>query len=669
MKLLIEMSAMILISIELVIVISQADDISAKRDIEKELISSLSPRCTRHLVKVVSAYQNSSLTPSGALKEFYTAFGHGKSNEFFTDSRFQFRMMLCFELAGEEHFLASRTPTTFCYRYDPKQYRSVAHTVCFPMLCLKEQNKFWNIYEKVLGIELPESDNSVSTCINSRRQKQWWMESRPIFMLFFIILLWTIVFLSTIYQIKYKPEAKTISERIFVAFSAKQNIHMIFKAPKNRSKVITCMFGIRFLTMIWIVIGHMFAFVAPYIENVDEYFHDIADNFANQWLSNFLLSVDVFFVLGGTVNAYGFFQQYKQMNTKPTWTSSKFWLNFYVHRIIRLWPAYCCTLIVVYFFNSLFYRELWPEINHNIQCSKFWWQNLLLMASLFEHRCMRWAWYLSTEFIFYLFSPIFLLALARNQNRGYLLSIFCIALSNAGRVYVMYFYNMPPTQLGWNTPPIYNSNFMEQFAMMYIKPQYRAAPYIIGLLLGDHLAKIQAKELSDKRHSATFVACGWILAIFFAFISVYGLYPILINLKWEFYYLIYGAFHRTTFAVAIAWLIYACHNGYGSFVNTFLSSKLFLPLSALCYTVYLIHLPIIFGSYLHINFPYHYETKFEILCIALLNLFIAYFFALQISLLSEFPLLNIEQSIQNYYKGKSQKVDEQEVTNKERARK
>lgn len=150
----------------------------------------------------------------------------------------------------------------------------------------------------------------------------------------------------------------------------------MFKMPKNRSKVITCMFGIRFLTMIWIIIGHMFAFVAvrcskeilkllldlshsfieicylnilyfvhhfnycsfflfkihyflkdfwlfyygcifsifqPYIDNVDEYYHDIADNFGNQWIANFLLSVDVFLVLGGTVNAYGFFQKYDEM--------------------------------------------------------------------------------------------------------------------------------------------------------------------------------------------------------------------------------------------------------------------------------------------------------------------------------------------------------------------
>ncbi|VDO20156.1 unnamed protein product [Brugia timori] len=642
--------------VKAVMVFGQTDGILAIRDMEKKILWSLSPYCSQHLLKV-KAYQNSSLSPLSVLNAFYPTFGHGISNEFITDSRFLFRMLLCFKLAGESTFSASQHPTSFCYRYDSKQYKSIAHTICFPKLCLKEEHKFWNIYEKALGIELPENGSSVSICVHSRRPVQWYDKPLPIITLSCNTLLWLIVLFSTIYQIISNPgtKSRTIKEQILLAFSINQNVGLIFKMPKNRSKVITCMFGIRFLTMIWIIIGHMFAFVAPYIDNVDEYYHDIANNFGNQWIANFLLSVDVFLVLGGTVNAYGFFQKYEKMEMKPTWKSLKFWLNFYVHRIIRLWPAYFYTMIFIYFLTNIFYQELWPEIDHNVQCSKYWWQNLLLIGSLFEHRCMGWAWYVSTEFTFYLLSPIFLLTLGRNQNRGYLLSILCIALSDAARVYAMIVYNMPPTQLGWNRPPIYNSNFMEHFMVMYIKPQYRAAPYIIGLLLGHHLAKIQTKNISNKQHSTTFLTCGWILSIFLAFISMYGLYPILTNLEWKIYYLIYGALHRTTFAVAIAWLIYACHNGYASFINTFLSFKLFLPLSVLCYSVYLNHLPIIFASYLHITFPYHYETKSQFLNIALLNLFIAYLLGFQASMLSEFPLLNIERSIRNYfYKRKPQ---------------
>lgn len=69
---------------------------------------------------------------------------------------------------------------------------------------------------------------------------------------------------------------------------------------------------------------------------------------------------------------------------------------------------------------------------------------------------------------------------------------------------------------------------------MYIKPQYRVAPYIIGLLLGHHLTKTQAKK-AYNRHSTTFVVFGWIFAVFLAFISMYGLYPILIVSSSTFY--------------------------------------------------------------------------------------------------------------------------------------
>ena len=51
----------------------------------------------------------------------------------------------------------------------------------------------------------------------------------------------------------------------------------------------------------------------PYIENVDEFKRDIADNFYNQWISNFLLTVDTFLLLGGTVNAYGWFRKIDKM--------------------------------------------------------------------------------------------------------------------------------------------------------------------------------------------------------------------------------------------------------------------------------------------------------------------------------------------------------------------
>uniref|UniRef100_A0A915AX45 Acyltransferase 3 domain-containing protein n=1 Tax=Parascaris univalens TaxID=6257 RepID=A0A915AX45_PARUN len=122
--------------------------------------------------------------------------------------------------------------------------------------------------------------------------------------------------------------------------------------PKDRQSTITCMFGIRFLTILWIIVGHSFAWIEPYLDNPVGYRRDIAGKFLNQWISNFLLTVDTFLVLGGTVNAY--------------------WLEFYRHRIVRLWPAYLYTLLGVMFLSSSHYHALWPELDPLIQCRQHW---------------------------------------------------------------------------------------------------------------------------------------------------------------------------------------------------------------------------------------------------------------------------------------------------------
>uniref|UniRef100_A0A915AWV9 Acyltransferase 3 domain-containing protein n=2 Tax=Parascaris univalens TaxID=6257 RepID=A0A915AWV9_PARUN len=366
----------------------------------------------------------------------------------------------------------------------------------------------------------------------------------------------------------------------------------------------------------------------------------IAGKFLNQWISNFLLTVDTFLVLGGTVNAYGFFRKAQGTRRKPSWSSFSYWLEFYRHRIVRLWPAYLYTLLGVMFLSSSHYHALWPELDPLIQCRQHWWENLLFISSLFENRCMQWTWYIGTEFIFYLLSPIFLLTLLRWKNVGLVLCASTILVSASFRAFAMIAYNLPPTQLGWNTPPLFNSNYMEHFSQMYIKPQYRIGPYIVGIVLGYYLVQLRN---TNVKYSLKFVALGWIFSTTAGAISVYGLYPVLQGWDWPVYYIIYGSFHRTLFALAIAWIVFACHRGYGGIVNRLLSFPIFIPLSALCYSVYLSHMPIVFATFLQLPFPYKYVGKIPLLMHCVVRLFLAYILGLQCSLLSELPAINVER--------------------------
>ncbi|VDK30643.1 unnamed protein product [Gongylonema pulchrum] len=103
-----------------------------------QLTSSLSSACFRSITKI-RAYLHSNHNPSQIVSTFNDAFGHGKSNELISDSRFQHRMLLCFKVAGETDFSVSEFPMSFCYCYDPEQYESAVYTICIPTPCLKDE--------------------------------------------------------------------------------------------------------------------------------------------------------------------------------------------------------------------------------------------------------------------------------------------------------------------------------------------------------------------------------------------------------------------------------------------------------------------------------------------------------------------------------------------------
>ncbi|XP_038844706.1 O-acyltransferase like protein [Salvelinus namaycush] len=52
---------------------------------------------------------------------------------------------------------------------------------------------------------------------------------------------------------------------------------------------------------------------------------------------------------------------------------------------------------------------------------------------------------------------------------------------------------------------------------------------------------------------------------------------------------LYQGIHRSLWALAVAWIILACEEGYGGFVDNLLSLNLWVPLSNISFACYLIH--------------------------------------------------------------------------------
>uniref|UniRef100_A0A914YY56 Acyltransferase 3 domain-containing protein n=1 Tax=Panagrolaimus superbus TaxID=310955 RepID=A0A914YY56_9BILA len=259
-----------------------------------------------------------------------------------------------------------------------------------------------------------------------------------------------------------------------------------------------------------------------------------------------------------------------------------------------------------------------------------------------ENRCMPWTWYIGTEFIFYVLSPIFLLSLRRNPTVGLLISGIVISASSLANGWGMWYYNFPPTQFLWKQPEMFNPDYIKHHILMYIKPQYRIGPYIVGLLLGYYLAGFQA-QTQKRQRSLKFIFTGWTIASLTGFWALYGLYPCLQAWNWPIYHYFYGATHRTVFSLALSWLIYACHTGIGGFVNTLLSHRFLLPLSTLSYSVYLFHMiPVVF-TYLLAPFPIIFGTKWRMIAHCGIQLAISYFFGTICTMVAELPALNIER--------------------------
>ncbi len=70
----------------------------------------------------------------------------------------------------------------------------------------------------------------------------------------------------------------------------------------------------RFLSMVWTLIGHSFIFIQAYLENIDQFKDDLVNSFGNQWITNFTLSVDTFLVLSATLTAYSWFRKWNKNN-------------------------------------------------------------------------------------------------------------------------------------------------------------------------------------------------------------------------------------------------------------------------------------------------------------------------------------------------------------------
>ncbi|XP_068234582.1 nose resistant to fluoxetine protein 6-like isoform X2 [Palaemon carinicauda] len=427
------------------------------------------------------------------------------------------------------------------------------------------------------------------------------------------------------------------SFRYLLPFSAYTNIQKVFQMnTESPPGTITCLHGLRVLSMTWVVWAHQQMQTFVYTSNLYIMF-DKMGGILYQTALNGFPSVDTFFFIGGFLMAYSVIREYKR--------SKRFNLFlFYFHRILRLVPpillvAGLYATVAKYFLDGPLAPN-WNLIRDT--CQENWWMDVTFLDNwgwkLDRYSCLGQVWYLAVDTQLYLVAPLVLLPILHYETLGmvwlYVVTLATFIIPAA----VNYAYDLPPTNL------VLDVKGTDFFNYNYLMPWCRAGPIYIGIWLGVFVAnkKTQVKLKPWE------VLAGWTVAILTGLMVVYGVWSYNVFPRKVPYdvmtQMIYGGLHRPAWAAALAWVVFACYNGYGGFIDDFLSHPIWQPISRLTYSIYLVALSlqtaISYNARVEFYFD-HYSKVLETVG----ALVISVIPALLLSIIAESPIIGIEKLI------------------------
>ncbi|XP_064599253.1 O-acyltransferase like protein-like [Liolophura sinensis] len=439
------------------------------------------------------------------------------------------------------------------------------------------------------------------------------------------------------------PKSQSIVVRIFTSFSIVSNVPKVLAASHSKGSI-TCIHGIRYLSMAWIMLCHTFYFGIFSISD-----NQTAENMldATKYLQRFTFmpiiygtfSVDTFFLLSGFLVAYLFF---KDLDKRKSRLNCAKMVVFYVHRFWRLTPIY---MIILMAFSCLYpylaSGPLFPRLIQDAEnCKTNWWTNLLYVNNLVNDKqmCMGWSWYLANDMQFYIISPVFILALYFFPVIGIILCLLLVAASITSTAII----EDKGAGNMLSTSQIPKPGEISYYYDIYVKPWCRVGAYAIGLLL----AKL-VHHRGKKPFNKLIALCGWLDALLVGLFLVYISYT---ELKegaepWsQSIRTAYESICRPLFSAAVAWVIFACHSGMGGVINSILSFKGFIPLGRLTYAAYLIH-PILMVVFMYTRRALIHLDDYSMVYLYLGHECLAFAAAFILSVAFESPFLNLEKIV------------------------
>uniref|UniRef100_UPI0037E86879 O-acyltransferase like protein n=1 Tax=Semicossyphus pulcher TaxID=241346 RepID=UPI0037E86879 len=359
--------------------------------------------------------------------------------------------------------------------------------------------------------------------------------------------------------------------------------------------------GIRVLSLLWIICGHSAQF--PVINNLDNY-----KNWRKTVESNPLyvltisgpvfLAVDTFLLLGGLLSARSLLGSIDRAEDK---LSPSLVANYLFRRIKRIQPLHLFIMCLTMGLISLVqWGPYWfPLIDTLMDCKTYWWANLLLISNLLpvHEICIPWTWYLSLDFQCYATTPLLVYFYRLNRGVFAVVAGGLLLTTTLTSAVITALFHLPVFQPSTLT----SENYVLYY---YVKPYTRYGPFLIGILTGIYLTTKKDQLLKKKWQAALgWFCCLSLMAVLVGLAYILRETPAYPSVP----HAVYQGLHRPLWALAVTWIIVACEEGYGGFINRLLSLDVWVPLSNISFACYLTH-PVFIILYIGLQeTPIHYS--------------------------------------------------------------
>ncbi|XP_011860137.1 PREDICTED: nose resistant to fluoxetine protein 6-like [Vollenhovia emeryi] len=392
--------------------------------------------------------------------------------------------------------------------------------------------------------------------------------------------------------------------KILRCFSVYSNTKNIFNT-KLEAGTIPVIHGLKVLSMYGLIVFHTLYFSWDTLDNKAEVWRFLEDHM--YLMDIVVLGVEVFFLSSGCFITYSYLRQQPSAKKELQNYRQKiiYLLTHTTKRFIRLTPAYMIVIGLSQLSSDWFDKtsQFYMYERSHETCPKHLWINLLYINNLFPFNdmCLSWSWYLANDMQYYILATMLLIfSTVYFYGAVTILSVLLIGSAIlSGYISYVHKYTLMLTELA------------ELMHVIYTPPWMRINPYIIGMIVGYVLAKLNNTLVLKRK----IIMLCWLLAsvciigVLFVF---YKRRPSVLASA------IYVALHKIILAIGIAWIVIACSTNHGGIVNQLLSFKGWIPFSRLTYCAYLLN-PIVIRS---INFYSDTSTHFE--CLSLVILSVAY---------------------------------------------